>query len=275
MGPATVNRRELLKTGAAAGAGLVTGLCLPAFDPRAPHAAAAPGPFKPNAWIEIRPDGAVTIWTGRSEMGQGVRTAMPMIVAEELEADWPRVRVAQADAAPAYGDQFTVGSRSVRSGFEPLRKAGAAAREMLIGAAALTWNAPREACRARNGMVEHVPTGRRLGYGDLAARAATLPVPADPPLKSPTEFRILGKRMPRVDTPDKVNGQAVFGLDVRVPGMVYAAVARCPVFGGRVKTFDPAPALAVPGVKRVVQISSGVAGGGGAPRAPVHGKEGL
>jgi len=188
-----------------------------------------------------------------------VRTAMPMIVAEELEADWTRVRVAQADADPAYGDQFTVGSRSIRSGFEPLRKAGAAAREMLIGAAALTWNVPREACRARNGMVEHVPTGRRLGYGDLAARAATLPVPADPPLKSPTEFRILGKRMPRVDTPDKVDGQAVFGLDVRVPGMVYAAVARCPVFGGSVKTFDPAPALAVPGVKRVVQISSGVA----------------
>jgi len=259
MSHATVNRREFLKTGAAAGAGLVVGLYLPAFDPRASHAPAAGEPFKPNAWIEIRPDGTVTIWTGRSEMGQGVRTAMPMIVAEELEADWTRVRVAQADADPAYGDQFTVGSRSVRSGFEPLRKAGAAAREMLIGAAALTWNVPREACRARNGVVEHVPTGRRLGYGDLAARAATLPVPADPPLKAPSEFRILGKRMPRVDTPDKVSGQAVFGCDVRVPGMVYAAVARCPVFGGRVKTFEPAPALAVPGVKRVVQISSGVA----------------
>src|SRR5256886_7234274 len=259
MGPATVNRRELLKTGAAAGAGLVTGLCLPAFDPRAPHAAAAPGPFKPNAWIEIAPDGAVTIWTGRSEMGQGVRTAMPMIVAEELEADWARVRVAQADADPAYGDQFTVGSRSIRSGFEPLRKAGAAARDMLIGAAALTWNVSRETCRARNGTVEHVPTGRRLGYGDLTARAATLPVPADPPLKSPSEFRLLGHRMPRLDTPDKVSGAAIFGIDVRVPNMVYAAVARCPVFGGRVKTFDPAPALAVPGVQSVVQISSGVA----------------
>jgi len=259
MSHATVNRREFLKTGAAAGATLVIGLYLPAFDPRTSHAPAAPEPFKPNAWIEIRPDGAVTIWTGRSEMGQGVRTAMPMIVAEELEADWTRVRVAQADADPAYGDQFTVGSRSVRSGFEPLRKAGAAAREMLIGAAALTWNVPREACRARNGFVEHVPTGRRLGYGDLAARAATLPVPADPPLKQPSEFRILGHRTPRVDTPDKVSGAAIFGLDVRVPGMVYAAVARCPVFGGRVRTFDPRSALAVPGVQRVVQISSGVA----------------
>src|SRR5213593_2124373 len=259
MSHAIVNRREFLKTGAAAGATLVIGLYLPAVDPRGSHAPAAREPFKPNAWIEIRPDGAVTIWTGRSEMGQGVRTAMLMILAEELEADWTRVRVAQADADPAYGDQFTVGSRSVRSGFEPLRKAGAAAREMLIGAAALTWNVPREACRARNGMVEHVPTGRRLGYGDLAARAATLPVPADPPLKPTSEFRILGHRTPRVDTPDKVSGAAIFGLDVRVPGMVYAAVARCPVFGGRVRTFDPRPALAVPGVQRVVQISSGVA----------------
>ena len=253
MSRATINRREFLETGVAAGASLLIGFHLPAFD------RGAAKPFKPNAWIEIRPDGVVTIWTGRSEMGQGVKTAMPMIVAEELEADWTRVQVTQADADPAYGDQFTVGSRSVRSGFEPLRQAGAAAREMLVGAAALTWKVPREACRARNGMVEHVATGRRLGYGDLAALAATLPVPADPPLKPSSEFRILGTRVPRVDTPDKVDGAAVFGLDVRVPGMVYATVARCPVFGGRVKSFDPAPALAVPGVQRVVQISSGVA----------------
>ena len=253
MSRATINRREFLETGVAAGASLLIGFHLPAFD------RGAAKPFKPNAWIEIGPDGVVTIWTGRSEMGQGVKTAMPMIVAEELEADWTRVQVAQADADPAYGDQFTVGSRSVRSGFEPLRQAGAAAREMLVGAAALTWKVPREACRARNGMVEHVATGRRLGYGDLAALAATLPVPADPPLKPSSEFRILGTRVPRVDTPDKVDGAAVFGLDVRVPGMVYATVARCPVFGGRVKSFDPAPALAVPGVQRVVQISSGVA----------------
>src|SRR5436309_222652 len=130
MSHASLNRREFLKTGGAAGATLVIGLYLPAFDLEPPHAAAAPQPFRPNAWIEIGPDGSVTIWTGRSEMGQGVRTAMPMIVAEELEADWTRVRVAQADADPAYGDQFTVGSRSVRTGFEPLRKAGAAARVM-------------------------------------------------------------------------------------------------------------------------------------------------
>src|SRR6266566_1072845 len=207
----TVTRREFLHTGAAAGASLVIGFYLPPLERRG-----APAPFKANAWIEITPDGAVTIWTGRSEMGQGVKTAMPMIVAEELEADWSRVTVAQADADPAYGDQFTVGSRSVRSGFEPLRQAGAAAREVLIGAAALTWKVPREGCRARNGMVEHVATGRRLGYGDLAGLAATLPVPADPPLKPPAEFRILGTRVPRVDTPDKVSGEARYGIDVRV-----------------------------------------------------------
>ena len=271
MSDATVNRREFLKTGAAAGATLVIGFNLPAFERRA----SPPQPFKPNAWIEIQPDGAVTIWTGRSEMGQGVRTAMPMIVAEELEADWKRVRVVQADADPAYGDQTTVGSRSVRSGFDPLRKAGAAAREMLIGAAALTWNVPRESCRARSGVVEHAPTGRRLGFGDLTARAAALPVPPDPPLKPPSEFRILGTRVPRVDTPDKVSGKAIYGLDVRVPGMVYAAVARCPVFGGRVRKVDPAPALAVPGVQRVVEIPSGVAVVAESTWAALQGKRAL
>src|SRR5438445_11528578 len=248
MNHAIVNRRDFLKTGAAAGATLVIGLYLPAVDPRGSHAPAAREPFKPNAWLEISPDGSVTVWTGRSEMGQGVRTAMPMIVAEELEADWRRVRVMQGDADPAYGDQVTVGSRSTRSGWEPLRKAGAAGREMLISAAALIWSVPREQCRARSGAVEHPASGRSLGYGALVARAATLPVPENPPLKSPADFRILGTRGPRVDTPDKVIGRAGYGLDVRVPGPVHAAVARCPVFGGKVKTFDPAPALAVPGV---------------------------
>ena len=255
-----VSRREFLKTGTAAGASLLIGFHFP--PPLATSHPPSPSPtvpFKPNAWLEISPDGSVTIWTGRSEMGQGVRTAMPMIVAEELEADWRRVRVMQGDADPAYGDQVTVGSRSTRSGWEPLRKAGAAGREMLISAAALIWSVPREQCRARSGAVEHPASGRTLGYGALVARAATLPVPENPPLKSPADFRILGTRVPRVDTPDKVTGRAGYGLDVRVPGLVYAAVARCPVFGGKVMTFDPAPALAVPGVKQVVQIGSGVA----------------
>ncbi len=259
MARATVSRRDFLKTGAAAGTTLVIGFYLPALDRRGRAVPTAPAAFKPNAWIEIQPDGAVSIWTGRSEMGQGVRTAMPMIVAEELEADWRRVRVVQADADPAYGNQVTVGSRSVQSGWEPLRQAGAAAREMLISAAALTWNVPREQCRAESGAVVHAPSGRRLGYGELVDRAAQLPTPENPPLKRPSEFRLLGTRMPRVDTPDKVTGRAVYGIDVRAPGMLYAAVARCPVFGGRVRRFDAAPALAVPGVRRVVEISSGLA----------------
>jgi isoquinoline 1-oxidoreductase beta subunit len=258
MTHANLGRREFLKAGAVAGASLVIGFHFPARTTSHPPSPSPTVPFKPNAWLEIAPDGSVTIWTGRSEMGQGVRTAMPMIVAEELEADWRRVRVMQADADPAYGDQATVGSRSTRSGWEPLRKAGAAAREMLISAAALTWSVPREQCRARSGAVEHTGSGT-LGYGALVARAATLPVPENPPLKSPADFRILGTRVPRVDTPDKVTGRAGYGLDVRVAGMVHAAVARSPVFGGKVKTFDPAPALAVPGVRKVVQIGSGVA----------------
>jgi isoquinoline 1-oxidoreductase beta subunit len=251
----TLSRREFLETGAAA-ASLIVGFRLPSCGTAA---WAADAPFKPNAWLEIQTDNTISIWTGRSEMGQGVRTAMPMIVAEELDADWQQVRVIQADANPAYGNQVTVGSRSVQTGWEPLRLAGAAAREMLLSAAALTWSVPREECRTEGGEVRHAPGGRRLAYGQLTDRAATIPVPSNPPLKRPSDFRILGTRVPRVDTPAKVTGRAVFGLDARVPGMVYAAVARCPVFGGRLRRFDPAPSLAVPGVRRVVEISRGVA----------------
>jgi isoquinoline 1-oxidoreductase beta subunit len=259
MSHQTLSRRGFLRYGGAAGAGLVITFYLPLLDRHAGGPRSRSARFKPNAWIEIQPDGTVSIWTGRSEMGQGVRTAMPMIVAEELEADWASVRVIQADADPAYGDQVTVGSRSVRSGWEPLRKAGATAREMLVSAAALTWGVAREECRAERGRVIHDSSGRHLSYGELTARAATLPPPDDPPLKPRAAFRIVGTRVPRVDTRDKVTGRATFGIDVRVPGMVFAAVARCPVFGGRVRRFDPAPALAVPGVLSVAEISRGVA----------------
>jgi isoquinoline 1-oxidoreductase beta subunit len=256
-------RRDFLRTGAVSASSLVIGFYLPRrwmsdASESVPHVPSVP-PFQPNAWLRIDPSGTISIWTGRSEMGQGVKTAMPMIVAEELEADWESVRVIQADADPAYGNQMTVGSRSVRSGWEPLRQAGAAAREMLISAAALTWGVPRSECTARAGTVRHTPSGRQLGYGQLTDRAAALPVPENPPLKQPSEYRILGTRVPRVDTPDKVRGRAKYGLDTRVPGMVFAAVARCPVFGGRVRTFDSGAALRVPGVTRVEQISSGVA----------------
>ena len=253
MARVTQTRREFLQTSAAIGTSLVIGFHLPAAGRR------RAGSFKPNAWLEVQPDGAVNIWTGRSEMGQGVRTGMPMIVAEELEADWQAVHVIQADANPAYGDQMTVGSRSVQTGWDPLRHAGAAAREMLISAAALTWGVPPTECRAEKGVVRHASSGRSLGYGQLTERAATLPVPANPPLKSPAEYRILGTRVPRVDTPAKVTGRAQYGIDVRVPGMAFAAVARCPVFGGTVTSFDATAARAVPGVTGVQQISRGVA----------------
>ncbi|HXJ31272.1 MAG TPA: xanthine dehydrogenase family protein molybdopterin-binding subunit [Gemmatimonadales bacterium] len=253
MAHATQTRREFLQTSAAIGTSLVIGFHLPAAGRRRGAS------FKPNAWLEIQPDGAVNIWTGRSEMGQGVRTGMPMIVAEELEADWQTVHVIQADANPAYGDQMTVGSRSVQTGWDPLRRAGAAAREMLISAAALTWGVPSTECRAEKGVVRHASSGQSLGYGQLTERAATLPVPANPTLKSPAEYRILGTRVPRVDTPAKVTGRAQYGIDVRVPGMAFAAVARCPVFGGHVTSFDGAAARAVPGVTGVQQISRGVA----------------
>ena len=160
---------------------------------------------------------------------------------------------------PAFGMQGTGGSSSVRSSWDPMRKAGAAAREMLVEAAAQKWGVEKKACRAQNGVVLHEPTKRKLTYGSLAEAAAKLPVPADVPLKDPAQFRVIGKSTKRLDTPDKVNGRAEFGIDVRRPGMLYAVVVRSPVFGGKVAGFDATKAKAVPGVKNVIQISSGVA----------------
>ncbi len=208
----------------------------------------------PNAWLEVSRDGAVKIWCGRSEMGQGVWTALPMIVAEELSADWRRVRVVQGDLAARYGDQTTGGSFSVRGSFSELRKAGAAAREMLIQAAAAEWGVEPAGCRAENGEVIHGATGRRSPYARLVERASSLPVPTDPPLKKPGDFRLIGKATPRTDTPLKVNGGAKFGIDVRMPGMLFASIERCPVFGGRVKRFDAEKAKGMPGVRGIVEV---------------------
>ncbi|HJQ66425.1 MAG TPA: molybdopterin cofactor-binding domain-containing protein, partial [Gemmatimonadales bacterium] len=208
MAHAALSRREFLRTGATAGATLVIGFYLPSSGRAIGQSTESPDAFKPNAWLEVHADNTVSIWAGRSEMGQGVRTAMPMIVAEELDADWQAVRVLQADADPAYGDQRTVGSRSVQGGWEPLRLAGATGREMLISAAALNWGVAREECHAERSTVRHTPSGRQLTYGQLTGRAAALPVPEHPPLKRPADFRLLGTRVPRVDTPDKVTGRA-------------------------------------------------------------------
>ncbi len=253
-----LNRRTFIKVAAAAGGGLVLSFSLPvkqaiAFD------ADEKEPFAPNAWLRISGDGTITVTVARSEMGQGVWTALPMIVAEELEADWSTIRVEQADAHPSrYGSQSTGGSFSVRGSWMNLRNAGATAREMLISAAAQQWGVARSSCKALKGAVHHT-SGKTLSYGTLASMAATIPVPHSVKLKDDSKFSLLGKRIPKVDTPDKVYGTAVFGLDVRVPGMVFASIEKCPVFGGKVASYDASQARAFPGVLDVVQVEDGIA----------------
>src|SRR5947208_15515651 len=256
-----VTRREFLQTASVVGAGLVIGFYLP---PGRGRAAAAAGPFAPNAWLRIGTDESVLVMVDRSEMGQGVATSLPMLLAEELEADWSKIKIefAPADKAytnPMFGMQGTGGSTSVRAAFTPLRKAGAAARELLVAAAAQTWSVDKAECRAEKGAVIHTPSKRRLTYGKLVEKAAALPTPAEVPLKDPKDWKILGTPARRLDTPPKVDGTAQFGIDVKVPGMLVAVVARWPVFGGKVARFDATKAKAVPGVRHVAQISSGVA----------------
>jgi isoquinoline 1-oxidoreductase beta subunit len=248
MSVPAVSRREFLQVSAAGAAGLVLSFYLPLSAEDKPPA------ITPNAWVKIEPSGEVSLWVARSEMGQGVRTSLAMILAEELEADWSRVRIVQADLDPKYGDQITGGSSSVRHSWPMLRKAGAAAREMLCAAAAEKWRVPVSECVAREGTVAHAPSGRRLGYGELAVSAATMPVPQDPPLKDSNDFRIVGTPVARVDGPRIVTGAAQYGLDFTVPGMLYAAIARPPVFGGRVKSFKADAAKRVPGVRHVVEV---------------------
>jgi isoquinoline 1-oxidoreductase beta subunit len=254
-----MERRAFLQTAGGLGAGLVIGFRIPA---RGEQQQAAP--FAPNAWLRISPDDSVLVIVDRSEMGQGVATSLPMLLAEELEADWSKVQIefAPADKAyinPLFGLQGTGGSSSVRAAWTPLRKAGAAAREMLIAAAAQRWNVKATECRAERGAVVHTKKKLRLRYGQLAARAATLPVPADVPLKDPKTWTIAGKPTKRLDAAVKTNGRAKFGIDTWVPGLRVAVVARSPVFGGKVKSFDATAAKAVEGVRNVVQISSGIA----------------
>jgi len=259
-----ISRRTLIKGGLAVGAGLVVGFEIPLGGRRA-AAQQTPGLFTPNQWITIDRDGLVTIVNSVVEMGQGSLTTMPMIVADELDADLGRINVQQAPANPAlYANPVTKtqsygGSRGVRDHMQMLRKAGAAAREMLMQAAANEWGAPVGEVTTEPGVVIHKPTGRRLPYGALVDKAAQLPVPQDPKLKTPDQFRYIGKFVRRRDTPVKVNGTAIFGMDVQVPGMLIASIERCPVFGGEVKSFDATAARRVKGVSHVVKVTNGVA----------------
>jgi isoquinoline 1-oxidoreductase subunit beta len=250
-----VSRRAFLKAGATIGAGLAIAFYLP---PRLARWSSAPSsPLGPDGWIQIDTDGIVTLALDRTEMGQGVMTALPMILAEELEADWETIRVAPLVVNPAgwVRDVGTGASWSVRGSYDDLRHAGAAAREMLVAAAALAWNVDPSSCRAERGFVTHPPSGRRLGYGDLVSRASALEVPRAPRLKDPSEFRLIGKPVRRLDTPSKVNGTAKYGIDVRVPGMLFASIERSPVFGGTLRAIDDAGARRTPGVRRVVRLA--------------------
>jgi len=257
-----VSRRQFLQN--AALGGLVLAVGLPATSDAAdPPKYGADG--MPHGWVDsplvfvgIAADGVVSIVCHRSEMGQGIRTGMPMIVADELEADWSRGRVVQAPGdEERFGNQDTDGSRSTRHFFMPMRRCGAAARQMLEAAAAAQWKVPVGEVRATNHEVIHVPSGRKLGYGALAKAAATMPVPSQDAikLKTPTQFRYIGsEKVKLVDAKDIVTGKAQYGMDTRLPGMVYAVVARPQVYGGKVKSFDAADAMKVPGVVRVVAI---------------------
>jgi len=251
-----LDRRNFLKSTAVAAGGLVLGFHVP----KALHAEGAAG--KLNAFVQVGTDDTITLYIHKAEMGQGTVTSLSMLLAEELECDWKKIRTEFPGVDPvAYGQmQGVFGSMSVRTSWEPLRKAGATAAEMLIQAAAQKWNVPKSQCRAENNSVLNVATNQRLSYGSLAEAASKLPVPQyGVALKDPTQFKLVGKSQKRMDTPDKVSGRTTFGIDVKIPGMLYATLLRCPVFGGKVQSFDATKAKAVPGVKQVVQISNGVA----------------
>jgi isoquinoline 1-oxidoreductase beta subunit len=257
-----VDRRSFLKTSVAGAAGLWIGFYFP--GPAESLAAAPVAPVVLNAWIHVGTNDLVTILIDKSEMGQSILTGLAMIAADELECDWKKVRTefAPADKVyfnPRFNIQGTGGSSGTPTSWDPLRKASAAARAMLLHAAAQKWGVELSECRAENNTILHAPTKRRLSYGSLADAAAKIPIPQNVPLKDPSQYRVIGKPTKRLDTPDKVNGSAQYGIDVRLPGMLYAVVARCPVLGGKVASFDAVKAKAIPGVKDVIQISNGVA----------------
>ena len=254
MNTMTVSRRAFLKVASVAGGGLMLGFRIPSGDE-----GSAVEMFAPNAWLRVAPNGIVTVIYGRAEMGQGSSTALPMIVAEELEADWKKVQWEQADAHPTkYGSMSTGGSRSVRGFWTELRTAGATAKAMLIGAAARQWAVDPASCRAHKGAVSH-PTGKSLTYGELASAAAKLPVPENVTLKDRREFTIIGKRLPRFDIPPKVFAETRYCSDMTLPGMVTASIERCPTVAGTLIRFDASKSKEVRGVKDVVATDSGVA----------------
>jgi len=257
-----LSRRQFLSASAALGGGLLIG-----FRTGAAHTVegAAGAAFTPNAFIRIGSDGQIVLTMPYVEMGQGTYTSIPMLIAEELEVDLKQIRLEHAPpneklyANPLLGVQATGNSNAIRGSWQPLRQAGATARTLLVSAAAKRWNVDPASCRAQRGEVRHAPTGRRLKYAELAADAARMPVPASVVLKRAVDFKLIGTPAKRLDTPSKVNGSAVYGIDARPPGVKIATLAQSPVFGGRVKSVDDAKAKAVKGVRQIVRLDDAVA----------------
>ena len=260
-----INRRVLLKTSVLAGTGFAIGI---GFDPLTSFAvetsASATKAADLGLWIRITADGTITLIAPSSEMGQGVNTSLSMIIAEEMEADWQSIKTETAPANSDYKNpeqplQITGASSSLRGFWQPLREVGAAAREMLKTAAAQKWDVPVRECEAQSGKIIHQASGREFAYAELAEAAGKLDVPSDPPLKSPEDYKLVGKSIPRLDLPDKVRGSAQFGIDVRLPGMLFATVRQSPVFEGEILSYDEAAAKKVRGVKAVVKVPNGIA----------------
>jgi isoquinoline 1-oxidoreductase subunit beta len=259
----SISRRGFLQAGAAAGGGLLLSLSLPFATGEAE--AADDDAFTPNAFVRIGRDGQIVLTMPYVEMGQGTYTSIPMLIAEELEVDLSQVQLEHAPpneklyANPLLGVQATGNSNAIRGAWQPLRQAGAVARTLLVAAAAARWNVDPATCRAARGEVVHAPTGRRIAYGELAADAARMPVPASVALKRPQDFKLIGTPAKRLDTPAKVDGTAIYGIDVRPPNVKIATLAQSPVFGGRVKSVDDAAAKAVKGVRQIVRLDDAVA----------------
>ncbi|HEV2976579.1 MAG TPA: xanthine dehydrogenase family protein molybdopterin-binding subunit [Casimicrobiaceae bacterium] len=261
-----LSRRRFLTVGAAVGGGLLVGFTAgPSIGTAEAAKTVATEPFTPNAFIRIGSDGQVVMIMPYVEMGQGTYTSIPMLIAEELEVDLKQVRLEHAPpneklyANPLLGVQATGNSNAIRGSWQPLRQAGATARTMLVAAAAKRWNVDPASCRAQSGVVLHAATGRKIKYGELAADAARMPIPENVALKRPADFKLIGTPAKRLDTPAKVNGTAIYGIDVRPPGVKIATLAQSPVFGGRVKSVDDATARAVKGVRQIVRLDDAVA----------------
>jgi isoquinoline 1-oxidoreductase subunit beta len=259
INPTSLNRRAFVIGAAAIGSGLALGLDIPFGGPEI--ARAADGSPEVNAWVVIQPDDTVVIRIARSEMGQGTLTGLAQLVAEELECDWSKVTTEYPTPGQSvarkrvWGDFSTGGSRGIRTSHEYVRKGGATARVMLIQAAANEWKVPASECTAANSVITHTPSGRTTTFGKVAEAAAKIEPPADVKLKDPKDWKIAGKGLKRLDTADKTTGKMIYGIDVKLPGMLDAAIKACPVFGGKLKSFDEAKAMSMKGVKKVVRVN--------------------